>query len=413
MWPFNRKPKIEQKEQTLAALEARLLFLNNTSAGESITPITALRSPTIHSIVNLVSRTVASLKVDVLEVAGETRTPVQGHFVSRLLNQRPNNWQSANLFKQVLATHTLLWGNFYAYKRQASNGRIFGLDPISNPDSVNVVQDNDFQLQYRIKLADQVQREISQRQMFHVRGVSIDGICGIKPVEMLRESIALEIAAEKFGAELFGSGALPAGILKYPIRPSTPEEEERIKNSWTDAFRKKRGTAVLYGGADFQPLQVSNEDAQFLETRRLQREIISAAFGIPPPAVGILERATFNNVSELGRWLVIYMLTPFLANIEQQIWFDMIPDSEKDRTQVKFNVKGLLRGDQKTRSEALKVMREWGVISSNEWRALEDMNPISSDNGGDIYLHPMNMVDPAAEDEPDQDDDTGNQVAAV
>lgn len=393
-WPFGRRQEVARKgaELTLDALRDRVLLMRGTAAGEVITPVTALRSPTVHAVVNLVGRTVSHLPIDVVEIDGDNRHPRRDHFVAKLLNQRPNTWQSAPLYKQMMANHVLLWGNFYAQKKQARNGRIFALNPTSDPDAVTVHQREDWSLAYRLDTMQGISAELEASQVHHIRGLSLDGITGIRPVDLLRETIALEIAAEKFGAELFGSGNIPTGVLHFPARPSSQEEESRLKAAWESAFGKKRGTAVLYGqGAEFKPIQMNAEESQFLETRKLQREIIAGAMGIPPPAVGILERATFNNVSELGRWLVTYMLAPFLVNIEQQVWYDLIPESEKGSHQVKFNLKGLLRGDMKSRSEALKVMREQGIINADEWRALEDMNPIASGKGGDVYLQPMNM----------------------
>ena len=132
---------------------------------------------------------------------------------------------------------------------------------------------------------------------------------------------------------------------------------------------------------------MSNEESQFLETRKLQRQIIAGVYGIPPHRVGDLERATFSNIEHQSLEFVIYALTPLLVNIEQAILRDFIPRADQERLQPKFNVKALLRGDFKSRQEGLKIQREQGIINANEWRKEEDMPPIEGEEG-DIYIMP-------------------------
>ncbi|EBW4472111.1 phage portal protein, partial [Salmonella enterica subsp. enterica serovar Lattenkamp] len=57
---------------------------------------------------------------------------------------------------------------------------------------------------------------------------------------------------------------------------------------------------------------------------------------------------------------------------------------------IEFNVSGLLRGDQKSRYESYALGRQWGWLSVNDIRRMENLPPIQ---GGDKYLTPLNMVD--------------------
>ena len=57
---------------------------------------------------------------------------------------------------------------------------------------------------------------------------------------------------------------------------------------------------------------------------------------------------------------------------------------------IRFNMDGLLRGDIRSRYEAYTKGRQWGWISANDVRKLENMAPIE---GGDAYLQPLNMID--------------------
>lgn len=378
---------------TLDQLVARLAEMRQTAAGVSVDPESAMQSPTVYSIVNLARRTVAMLPLDVVEVAGDSRHPVADHQVSVLFNRRPNPWQTPFQFKASVLTRQLLWGNFYAIKESLRDGTVRNLMP-QPPASVTVRQLPNWELEYVIRMAAQGQIVTAGgSRVFHVRDLSCDDISGVPLVEKLRESIALEIAAEKFGAAFFGSGALPVGVIEHPGTFRDEESRTRFAESWKKLFSsRKRTTPVLEGGLKFTPLQFDNEKSQFLDTRKLQREVLAGAFGVPPHMIAMLERATNNNIEQQSLEFVIYCLTPWLVNLEQQIARDLLTPDEQETLQVKFNVGALLRGDRKSRQESLKIMRDEGVINANEWRALEDMNPIPGP-AGEVYLQPLNMWD--------------------
>ena len=130
------------------------------------------------------------------------------------------------------------------------------------------------------------------------------------------------------------------------------------------------------------------EDAQFIEGRKYNRSEIAGIFGVPPHKIGDLDKATFSNIEHQALDYVISSLMPWLVCWEKAINQQLTPDPL--RYQAKFNVSALLRGDAKSRAEALQIQRRNGVISANEWRMLEDMNR-RTDPGGDVYIVEGNM----------------------
>jgi phage portal protein BeeE len=87
---------------------------------------------------------------------------------------------------------------------------------------------------------------------------------------------------------------------------------------------------------------------------------------------------------------VIYTLMAWIKRHEAAMMRDLLLPSERKDLYIEFNVSGLLRGDQKARYEAYAIGRNWGWLSVNDIRRLENMPPIP---GGDRYLTPLNMVD--------------------
>lgn len=128
---------------------------------------------------------------------------------------------------------------------------------------------------------------------------------GLSPLDCMREAVGLALAAESYGARFYRNDARPGVILKHPGRLS-PESMTRLKVSWNQNFAgvaNAHRTAVLEEGMDVSTVGMTAEQAQFLETRKFQRNEIAAMFGVPPHKIGDLERATFSNIEhQASRW---------------------------------------------------------------------------------------------------------------
>ena len=142
----------------------------------------------------------------------------------------------------------------------------------------------------------------------------------------------------------------------------------------------------------FTPLSIPNNEAQFLETRKFQVTEICRIFRVPPHMIGDLERATFSNIESQNISFAVHTIRPWLVRIEQAVNRALIPQNEKGRFYVQFNIDGLMRGDYKSRMEGYAIARQNGWMSANDIRALENLNPISGEEGGDAYLVNGNMI---------------------
>ena len=111
---------------------------------------------------------------------------------------------------------------------------------------------------------------------------------------------------------------------------------------------------------------------------------------MPLHLIGDLDRATFSNIEHQSIEFVQHTIRPYLVKWEQAMRAKLLTQADKQTHVIEFNVDAILRGDIKSRYEAYAVARQWGWLSANDIRALENMNPIES--GGDVYLSPMNMT---------------------
>ena len=137
---------------------------------------------------------------------------------------------------------------------------------------------------------------------------------------------------------------------------------------------------------------MSPEDSQFLQTRSFQIAEICRIFRVPPHMVGDLSRSTFSNIEHQSIDFVVHTIRPWLVRWEQAITRALLSEEERTIYYAKFNVDGLMRGDFVTRMNGYAIARQNGWMSANEIRALENMNKIPADQGGDLYLLNGNMI---------------------
>ena len=142
----------------------------------------------------------------------------------------------------------------------------------------------------------------------------------------------------------------------------------------------------------YTPISISPEQAQFLETRKFQIDEIARIFRVPPHMVGDLEKSSFSNIEQQSLEFVKYTLEPWIVRWEQSLNRALLSDSEKATYFVKFNVDGLLRGDYQSRMNGYATARQNGWMSANDIRELENLDRISPELGGDLYLINGNMT---------------------
>lgn len=386
----------------------RLHAFFDTVSGIRVTPESCMQSPTVSALVTGVSRRMSTMPVHVIQKTTkkgrESREILPDHSVAKLL-KAPNPWQTRMNYWSDATSVIMRHGNYVAHKGQGKTGPIRRLVPF-HPTSVTVHQDEgtlDHYYTYNGVRYD-------WWEVTHARGPARDFMWGDSPVMNVRETIALEIAAEKFGAAFFGNGALPFIVFKFNeaikkgFKDDADQQEflEQFQAAYTQG-RQFRAFALPAGMDMSSPVDVSNDKAQFIETRKHQRNVIAGAWGIPPHVAGDLERATFNNVEQLGLELQMAVILPQAMTFEAAMERDLLTDADRNSgICIRFNMDAVLRGDFASRQAGNKIQREGGVLTINEWREREGMNPIDEE-WADKCIMPSNFVytdappkDPAA-----------------
>jgi HK97 family phage portal protein len=375
-----------------------------TQSGVHVDEHTAISSSAIWAGVRLISESLSTVPLHVYRMRPDgQREVVRDHPVDRVLYSNPNPEQTAQEWRSQMLASLILAGNSYNEVVRDGAGRVRQVWPLSWW-RVELKRGLDTELYYQVSttgLDDTTDRQtvavLPADKVLHLRAFNVRGLLGDSMVKRLRETIGISLATEKFGASFYGNGTNLSGVL---VHPGTLSEgaQKRLKETWRDKYSglsRSHQVAILEEGMKFEPISVPPEASQFIETRQFQIQEAARALNLPPHMLRDLSRATFSNIEHQAIEFVVHSLRPWAVILEQRMAMSLLTEQERAQGYyIRHTLEGLLRGDIKTRYDAYAIGRNWGWLSANDVRALEDLNSIE---GGDSYLQPMNMMEAGAE----------------
>jgi HK97 family phage portal protein len=287
-------------------------------------------------------------------------------------------------------------GNTVCERLFNTKKELIGLYPYKH-DMVTIARDKDTKKLVYIIGNDADRKILKRNQVLHVPNLSFDGVVGLSPISYAAQSIQLGLSYETYGVNFYRNAALPSGVLEHPTALS-PEAFDRLKKDIEKNYigMSKAGVPMLLeGGMKWNQVTINPIDAQLLESKYFQLEDIARIYRVPQHLIGLLEHATFTNIEHQSLEFVMYTMLPIFKRFEDNINSQLLtPEQRNAGYYVEFLLDGLLRGDQKSRAEAYAAGRQWGWMSVNDIRRLENMPKIDN---GDIFLQPSNMVEAGKE----------------
>lgn len=352
-----------------------------TASGAHVTPSKALQLSVVYACVRLLSFSAAGLPFNLYRRKGDDSEAAVDHPLYELLHALPNEEMTSVDHRTMLMASLLLQGNAYHEFARDNRGVVRELWPL-HPERMLVDRSKKTgKLIFEYHDTGGA-RQIRNDRMWRVSGFTTNGIIGLSPIGLARESIGLGLSAEQYGATLFANGGQPAGFISFGA-DIKPEVRKDAQGAWNDEHRNRESwhkVPFLQGGAQWQSISLNAEDSQFLETRKYQRSELCGFYGVPPHMVGDLDKATFSNIEHQSIQFVVYSLMPWLVRIEQSVYRDLLTPQERRDYYVRHKVEGLLRGDSKARGEFYRSLFNMGALTPNQIRLLEEMNSME---GGD------------------------------
>ncbi|WP_461206076.1 phage portal protein [Clostridium sp. DL1XJH146] len=365
-------------------------LMGQSVSGKIVNERSSMQTTAVFACVRIIAETVASLPLHTYKYVGDGKEKVYDHPLYKLLHDEPNLEMTSFTLRETMMTHLLLWGNAYCQIIKNGKGEVLELYPLL-PDKMTVDRDKNGELYYAY-LKEGRTYYLSTDEVLHIPGLGFDGIMGYSPIALAKNAIGLNIAAEEYGGRFFANNATPSGILSTQ---GTIKDPTKVKDAWQATYGgtgNSHKVAVLEDGLTYQQISMPNSDAQFLETRKFQIEEICRIFQVPPHMVADLSKSSFSNIENQSISFVVHTIRPWLVRIEQAMDRRLFKDSEKGQYFVSFNTSALMRGDYKSRMDGYAIGIQNGFFSVNDVRRMENMDPISAEDGGDLYLTNGNML---------------------
>lgn len=399
-----------------------------TATGLSVTSDSAMRAMSVHSCVRIKAFSIAQLPLRLYRKNGQNKEIAEDSPLYPLLHDMPNAWLTSPEFWGMVSACLDLRGNAFILKSGLPGRPVRELIPLAIGAVQEVIQGPDYRLFYKVLRPDTTVRTaegdvtatsgsvvdtIPGDRIMHIRGLMLNGYMGLNPIAYARESVGLALATEKHGAKLFGHGTMIGGTLQMPAGQFFADRNKA--KAFVDSFNESYSsienahkTALLENGVTWNKMAMTSVDSQFLEARGFQKkEIVDLFFGNPLSMMTDAGKSpTFASAEQFGLSYVIYALMPYLVNIEKAVYRDLLTTEERRSYYAKFQVNGLLRGTAKERAAFYRELINAEVISPNEARGWEDLNPYP---GGDEFRTRTSSVREPASGGVDDPDKGGEQ----
>lgn len=358
---------------------AEYFGIRDSITKQPVTAKTAVQVAAVQACANLVSETLASLPLGIYErTADGGRQKAVDHQLYNILHSNPNPDQDAYEFREFIITSVIFHGHGFAWIESDNAGRIIALWPLK-PEFMTIKKLSPG-IRYEYRPPEGETRYFMAGDILHIKYKS----SGESIITLGREVIGLALAIQEFMGKSLLNGAKLGGVFSTD-NMITAETMRTLKRAFQGEYGgsvNANKTLFLDNGLKYQSTSQNNQEMEFIALAKLVNLDICRLFRVPPPAVGILDDATYSNITEQSRILVQNCIRPWTVRLEQAMNKTLLSDRDKQTFFIEHSLDGLLRGNIKDRYDAYKVGKEGGWLSANDIRQRENMSVIPD---GDKY----------------------------
>ena len=361
-------------------------FESTSQAGTIINSESAFTVNPIFSAVSLISDTISTLPLDAFVRDGGERRALRPRPAWVL---KPDVDTTREAFYGSVIVSLLLDGNAFI-RVYTQNNQIVNL-VVLNPHQVEVKRNGLGRLTF---IVQGEKKPLTTEEVVFIPDVVRPGsIRGVSRVEALKDNFGLAKALEVYAARFFGYGATTSGIIEYP-HDLTYEQSQALAAAFDSkhkGLRRSHKTGVLSGGATYKPTNVPNDQAQFLDSRRMAVEDVARAFNVPPHLLGLSGTNSYASVEQNNLAWVTHGLRPIIAKIENALSPLLALSPNGQNAFLRFNIDGLLRADINSRMTAYSIGLQSGFLTINDVRRLEDLQSISDESANTVRVPLANV----------------------
>lgn len=360
----------------------------NLSGGISITPESSMGLSSVYSAVKLISESIAAMPSNVYRETPSGKEVARTHDQWRLIKKSPHPFYTAYIWKRTMLVHYLLWGDGYSrIIRNGETGRPESYELWMPWETETFVENGKiFHRNSKLKVT------VVDADMIHISDLSYDGLTGESRISLAADSLGEGLSQTKLGKRFFENGTMLGGYLKYQ-KTLTKEKLDLYRTTFKNAYGgvdKAGEVGALDEGTEFVPFKLSMpmNDAQWVENKKLKISDVARIFNLPPSKLGDTDSNSYASIEQQNISAVQDCYLPIVVMFESELDRKIFKSTETE-FYVKFEMKGLLRGDTATRTAFLQMGLDRGMFSINDALAIEDMNPVPN---GDKRFVQLNMI---------------------
>lgn len=383
----------------------------SSDSGEAVNPCTAIKHGPVWQAVNVIAGDIGQLPMMVMRQNGRTKERDENHPADWLLNYMPNEWQTPSMWKEFMMSSALLWGNGISVIVRQS-GRPVELIPL-RPDRLYY---QEIPGGYMVSYTNSEGKVtwLNPADLFHIRGLSADGFWGLSAVQVAKNTIGHGLALQRHGNSTFRNGARPSGTINFPQGVKlTNEARQNFREEWDLLHRGADNSgrvAILWDGALFAPMTMSNEDAQWLEAMKMDVIQTASLFSLPPFKLGSMENSSVRaNIEEQQRDYIYMTLGRHGNRFKEESERKLFTTTElRGPLYVRVNYDPLLQGNRQSKMETISLGVRSRILTRNEAREELGYNPV---DGGDEFENPA--IDTKAQSEDASPKETKDGVESL
>lgn len=351
-----------------------------------------LQISTVWRCVSLISTLTSTLPLDVFETDKNNNRSKVGmdNPLARLLQFSPNQYMTAQDFREAMTMQLCFYGNAYALVERNGSGDVISLLPLQSANmDVKLVGKR---LVYRYQ-RDSEFADFSQKEIFHLKGFGYTGLVGLSPIAFACKSAGVAVAMEDQQRDFFANGAKSPQILSTGEKVLTEQQRTQVEGNFKEIaggpVRKRLW--ILEAGFTTSAIGVTPQDAEMMASRKFQVSELARFFGVPPHLVGDVEKSTSwgSGIEQQNLGFLQYTLQPYISRWENCIQRWLLKPDQVGVLHAEHNLDGLLRGDSASRAAYMKTMGEAGLRTISEMRRIDNQPPLP---GGDVAFRQAQYV---------------------
>lgn len=384
-----KKQKARSFDEVIAMLDGGG---EKTGSGIYVNEQKAMQQSTVWACVRIISEIIAQLPIEVQVKEGATWKNAEQHDLLELLAE-PNEWQTQHDLISFMIAWSEMRGNAYFYKVKNGRGDVKKLLPIPGTDCTPSMREG-WKINYTVASDQGIVGDFSKNRIFHFRNFGNDGYMGLSTIGCHKEGIGLALALESHAVSAYKNGLQSN---KWVELSGSGSLDDRAKEKFRSELAKfqghqNAGAIPAFGNAKIHELNgMSATDAQYIESRKMQKQEIASVFGVPLFLLNDTEKSTTwgTGLEQISRSFVRFSLNPRLNRTSQTLVREFIPSEKRRSTRIIFDTDQFTLGEFKQRMEGYRSGIDSGVLNPNECREIEGRQPR---DGGEEYRIPMNTI---------------------